>query len=419
MGSVLWVAAGRSFASLITVVVAAGVTMLIHAMAGHAGAVSPTPLNVAAQWVHLITVAIWIGGLAWLVLELPRSPHRRSAVKRFSLTAGIAIAAVAITGAFRAYEEVGGLGHLGSLTTTGYGWSIVTKVALFVPLVGIGAFNRYRNIDKLDQRRRVFTRAIRSEVAIGAVILVVTALLTQLAPPIDLHGLTSTGALSRSTGHDFGLTTIAHLTATPGRVGDNRFSVAIRHYATDKPIAARRVQLTFSLPGSPSLSGSTLELKRESLGEWAGESTALSTGGKWHIQALIQTASEGIQVPLSLSVASPPQRIQVSKSSDQPTVYTITMPDGSKLQTYIEPANTGINNIHFTFFTSAGKELPITSAKANATDPHGQRTPLHLRRFSAGHFVATTKLSSGSWTFEIKAKSRNNVDESGHFSQRI
>jgi uncharacterized membrane protein len=59
----------------VAVGVAGGAGMAVHALAGHAAAASSLrPVNLLAQWVHLLAVGAWIGGLAWLLTGLrPRT----------------------------------------------------------------------------------------------------------------------------------------------------------------------------------------------------------------------------------------------------------------------------------------------------------------------------------------------------------
>ena len=52
----------------------------------------------------------------------------------------------------------------------------------------------------------------------------------------------------------------------------------------------------------------------------------------------------------------PPEQVQVSRVPGQPDLYTITLPSGGTLQTYIDPGRAGANTVHFTFFEPSGSE---------------------------------------------------------------
>lgn len=97
---------------------------------------------------------------------------------------------VAVSGVFRALSELGGILALRRLFDTGFGWSLIAKIVLFGALLApLGARNRYVNVPGLQmkkRRQRAMTglrRTVRAEIAVAAVILVVTAILSQLPPP--------------------------------------------------------------------------------------------------------------------------------------------------------------------------------------------------------------------------------------------
>ena len=67
---------------------AAAAAMLLHAMAGHAnGPSSVRVLNLIVQWIHLLGVGVWIGGLAWLLLGRPWTRGWRPSRRRTPLLA--------------------------------------------------------------------------------------------------------------------------------------------------------------------------------------------------------------------------------------------------------------------------------------------------------------------------------------------
>ncbi len=167
-----------------TLAATGALAMLIHVLAGHADAVSPRLLNLLAQWIHIVAVGLWIGGLVWLLfgVRVDRSIDRRSAVTRFSTMAGIALGVVVVTGVLRAWAEVGSL-H--ALVSTSYGATLFVKVALVVIIALLGALNRYRQVPALladDGRLRSFQLTARGELALAAAVLAATAVLTGLNP---------------------------------------------------------------------------------------------------------------------------------------------------------------------------------------------------------------------------------------------
>jgi copper transport protein len=165
--------------------VAAAVAMLFHVLSGHAGAAPDLrALNVMTQWIHLIAVGLWFGGLLWLLLgirDMERGPRNR-AVQRFSTLAGVALAVVVVTGTFRAATEIGSLTTLDSTT---YGMTLLVKLALVAIVAAMGALNRFRMVPALagtDAAVQPFTYNSEGEITLSAAILAVTAVLVGLAP---------------------------------------------------------------------------------------------------------------------------------------------------------------------------------------------------------------------------------------------
>jgi copper transport protein len=404
--------------------VAAAATMLLHAKSGHAGAApSYTWLRIAIQWIHIMAVGLWVGGLAWLLASLRSldDAARRRVVTRFSFIAGVTLAVVVATGIAREIDEIGGLGNLGSLVHTSFGITLLIKTGLVIGLIALGARNRYLNVPSFGThpgRTRSLSRTVSTEVAIAALVLGATGVLSQFPPPADLR---ATGAEQPHelvvNANDFGTTVKGQLTITPGEVGPNRFELRIRDFDTGEPFPAERVALKFSLPEHPEV-GSTLELRKESAGAWSAQGTQLAINGTWDVEALIQGTSGSVTIEFQLRPRRPEQDIAVSRQPGQPTLYTIQLGGGSTLQTYVDPAKSGTNNVHYTFFAGDGGELHIKDPSAGATSSDGEVQSLELQRFTPGHFVANVDLEAGRWEFDISGTS-DAGPVTAYFSQTI
>ena len=389
----------------------AGAAMYVHALNSHASAASPVWFNVGDQWLHLLSVAAWVGGLVWLLLGLRRrdGEERTTLALRFSWLAGITIAVVAASGIVRAVDEVGPPQHWSRLFTTSFGVTLDVKLALFVALVVFAARNRYVNVPGLGGGTRRVTslrRSVAAEVAIAAGILGATGVLSSLAPP-------ATGAQAAqavpgptrvvATGHDFATSVKVRLAITPGTVGQNRFVADVDDYDTGRPVDATGVTLNFSLPSRPDLGQPTLPLQRQGT-VWVGTGTVLSMYGRWDVTMLVQEAAGGVSVPLSVRTRLPTEQIATSPGTGtQPTIYTIQLPGGDTVQGYLDRKAAGPNTAHFTFFTASGNELPIASAQGSIITPSGTVRPVKMLRLSKGHFVANVTLDAGHWTFLIDA----------------
>ena len=102
-------------------------------------------------------MAVWVGGLAALVLVLPAAtreleppdaqPPDRRDLARFSPIALACVAAILLTGLGQAYAYVR---HLDNLLDTAYGRAVLIKFVLLVGvLIPLGAYNRYRSVPRL------------------------------------------------------------------------------------------------------------------------------------------------------------------------------------------------------------------------------------------------------------------------------
>ncbi len=157
-----------------------------HAAADPAGRTWP----IANDWLHQVVVAFWVSGvLALVVAALDKATTEASGallVRRFSPWAVAAVLVIVATGTLAAWLRVGDPTGLWSST---YGLVLLAKVVLLLPLVGLGAYHRFRVLPDLEvpgQRHRDFSRLKYSaglEVALMAIVLVAAGVLTSLAPP--------------------------------------------------------------------------------------------------------------------------------------------------------------------------------------------------------------------------------------------
>lgn len=290
--------------------------MFAHAAAGHAGAPGDLRwLSLSSQWVHIAAIGAWIGGLVWLLAGLrSRSGQERvDPVTRFSTLATVALGLVVLTGVWRAIE---GVGNLEALWSSGYGIALIVKLAIVVPLIALGAVNRFRNVPAIargESHHRRLRNVVRSEVAFAAVVFGVTGVLAGLPPPGDgaapaaheEHEMGDPSGAAEAievTGSDFGTSVEITLRVEPGAVGENRFAVRVADYDTGETIEASRVALDFSIPDRPEVGTTRLELEPAEDGWWEAESTAVAQPGRWEALAIVAYDSEGVEVPLEFEV---------------------------------------------------------------------------------------------------------------------
>ncbi|MFJ5530410.1 copper resistance CopC/CopD family protein [Streptomyces sp. NPDC093261] len=134
-------------------VVAAGLAAT-WAMAEHASTGIQTGLAMPVDVLHLLAVAVWLGGLTALLVALYRAPSiQAAAVRRFSRLAFGSVVALTATGVYQAWRQ---LGSWSALTGTSYGQLLLVKVALVAVLVGIAWISRRWTARLTDVRDDAF-----------------------------------------------------------------------------------------------------------------------------------------------------------------------------------------------------------------------------------------------------------------------
>lgn len=388
--------------------VAAGTTatMLAHVLAGHA-ALPPVPwLKVAAQLVHFAAIGLWIGGLAALLVQLPAlAEHQKlRSARRFSFVAALSIFAVAGTGVFRAVNE---LGTFSALTGTDYGRLIVGKSALIVLLGTLGAVNRYRNVPRAGERSAGLKKVGRIELIVAVIALALAGTLANSVPPVSEAAAAEEQGPIEVTGTTFARTTRASLTVAPGNPGINRFRVSLTDLESGDLLEGGSVTLELDPLSTPQAQPASIDLEETEPGLFEASSPALSSAGRYRAVVLVQRGAGTFQVPLEFSTKLNDFAVRISEAQGQPTLYTISNPDGQQLQFYADPDAPGRSEVHLTFFDTSGQELPVEDIVAIAAFEEERGVSLATRRFGPGHFVADLTLEEGDYLFDAVAITDN------------
>ncbi|HEV8617060.1 MAG TPA: CopD family protein [Methylomirabilota bacterium] len=177
-------------------VLLAAAALGLIAAAGHAAAVEPgTTAAILADAAHLLAAGMWLGALPALALLLAAAsredgadarPYAVLAARRFSRWALVLVLALIASGVVNALGEIG---TVAGLLGTAHGRLLLAKLALFVPILILARVNRRlvpalsgaaATVGRPAMRRLSNTVAI--EAVLGAVILVVVAVMT-VTPP--------------------------------------------------------------------------------------------------------------------------------------------------------------------------------------------------------------------------------------------
>ena len=185
--------------------ISAGFAILMLASlggAGHAGANASSTglLALAVDVGHLVFAALWPGGLVPLLLFLfaeRRATQERNllarVVRRFSAMSLTAVIFLGVTGIINAYFLVG---SLRALFGTPYGQLLLMKIALFLLMIGFGAWNllvlkpSLLRLAEVDPQRgspkfvASLYRNVACETVLAAGVLLIVGLLGVTAPPM-------------------------------------------------------------------------------------------------------------------------------------------------------------------------------------------------------------------------------------------
>jgi putative copper export protein len=157
-------------------------------LTGHSAAAENHLLAVVNLSVHVVTAAVWVGGLLALLLYGRHRDDLGPASGRFSAVALICFFATGASGLLAVWLVLGGItGAPGTVTGTGYGWLLAAKTAA---LVALGAFGQHHRRSTLPALRAGPPGSLRRFAAVEAAVMLTTiALAVALAasPPPALR----------------------------------------------------------------------------------------------------------------------------------------------------------------------------------------------------------------------------------------
>ncbi|WP_152187954.1 copper resistance CopC/CopD family protein [Georgenia satyanarayanai] len=226
----------------------AGLALLSLPLAGHSRSYGPTWLVLGSDAVHVLAGAVWFGGVLGLVITLRSSAPADAAARtvgRFSTVALWVVLALAATGTVLAWRI---LPDLGALTGTGYGLTLVAKVAVVGLVVVVAAWNRYRLVPHVgddDGARARLRRTVGTEAWLILLAVALTGVLVSQSPTA---GHTPPAAAQPVSEHVALGDGMADVRVTPARVGANTVDLAL-HDADGEPLEPQAdPQVRLSLP---------------------------------------------------------------------------------------------------------------------------------------------------------------------------
>jgi copper transport protein len=307
----------RRALTALTLVLGAGMA-LTPSFSGHASTAGT--LAIVSDIAHVIAAALWTGGLGFLVVALvlardDRWPLATRAVPRFSNLAVVSVATLLIAGVINGYLQVR---TWSALWETEYGVLLLAKIALVVPLLGLGAYNNRYAVPRLKAgiasvlERRRFLTAAGVELAIMIAVVAVTAVLIN-AEPARTEAMMEGMAMEDGAMEDGAMDAeafesdvdlgemMAHVVVDPAVPGENSIHLTFEQMDAEE---LTEVSVAASLPSEEI---GPLDFAAEPVqgqpGEYVVEGASLSLPGEWElrIEALMgefDLLTETITVPI-------------------------------------------------------------------------------------------------------------------------
>jgi copper transport protein len=271
---------------------AAAAVLAIPGAGGHAAQTSPRGVAVFLDWLHLVTAAIWMGGLIGLLVLWASLPVARRVaglvvcVPRFSNTAFVSVLLLLATGVGASVLH---LPALAALWETSYGKVILIKAGILVVAMLVAAVNLLRTKPRLavaatgEGAARLLRRLVGTEVVLVTGAVFAAALLSSLAPPPPAFAKEGSALARvgpgpvRATVEQNGYT--LRLLVRPNKaVQQNSFALEITRHG--QPVRDASVSLEFSMLDMQ-MPNQDYQLTESSPGVYTQRKPALVMVGHW------------------------------------------------------------------------------------------------------------------------------------------
>ncbi len=277
------------------------VILLLNSLYSHASAAHAAVAAILNDWFHVAMTALWIGGLVQFFGTI--SPLRRTVpasalgklVGYFSNYTRITVAGLLVTGLYAAWLQVG---SLDGLLTTLYGRTLLVKLILLLPLLGVAAINLLVTHRRLQAGQALWMGRLRgligTELMLATGVLLAVGLMTSISPArSELTQRAISKALAAlpppqplmdmQTADDLQI----HLMVAPGWVGKNKFTV-IPSTPDNMPVTdAALIRLRFEHQ-TQDLGESELPITQHQANVYTASGANLSVPGQWKVRMTVQ-----------------------------------------------------------------------------------------------------------------------------------
>lgn len=273
----------------------------LPAIAGHSSVEHPVWLLLPMNLIHVSAMTLWLGGLTALVLVVPgatralegadRTRLLAAVLARFSPLALACVITLLTTGIVQSLVEIDAWSEL---TGTAYGRAVLIKFLLLMVLIGLGAINRQRTVPQIRRLAAagetpgvvgiLLRRALRVEVAVIAVVLVITGALSGYPPAKAV----ASGPVSVTTA--IGPQQL-QLTLDPARVGANALHIYLLNPKTGAQFdATKQLTIGASLP-SKSIGPIALDPRKAGPGHYVVNGAIFGAPGTWTLDVIARVSA--------------------------------------------------------------------------------------------------------------------------------
>ena len=263
-------------------------------------------LSVVVDYIHLLAVSAWIGGLIVMALIIrpalqpleaaARGQALQAVIRRFSALAVIAVSVIIVTGI---YSTVAFIPKVSDIPGTTYGLTLLSKWILILPLLGLGAIHfvivspermqRFAEFLQAHARFAKLPETLRLEMLFALAVIFAAGWLPATPPPIPDNARGDVAAESKTL---FIREYAIELTVNPGASGANSYDVLVKR--DNEPAKLNSAKIRFSHPDSGRYT-TPLALDSTEPGLWAGADGEIDRSGNW---IAIIDLDNGIDPPL-------------------------------------------------------------------------------------------------------------------------
>ena len=302
---------------------AAGVgALLTRSASGHAAGIGHATLAIAVDWIHLVSVSVWAGGLVFLAVtlgSLDEPSVTAYVLSRFSKIALLAVTALIATGLISASFHVAGAT---SLRSSDYGIVLIAKHLLFIPALIAAGVNLLVIVPRLRQATepaRVSAlaasarRGVWVELSSVALVLVAAGALTELAPadgPLTINVASRIVTVDQSArAGDLRVQLLGRLTGEPG----DRFVVTVSDASGAAPSGLQRLIVVSRDTADPAIGDRfDAEPLPGSPGSFFFPAVRIGLATTWNLSLIVRRgglddATADVQVDVRTAAVQPPR----------------------------------------------------------------------------------------------------------------